>query len=485
MSTRAKLWIYFVISSFLSIVLFAGFMILYASLFNPGYSVNSLGGLTGEIVSAVDRDAVTDATGLGHLLEEAAARNPGIRLEWLRQDGSIVYSTAGRTDPYDVSEMIGAFADMPYNLWTPDQHVSVLNEVTWNGSPHFLYFSLPSELVKDAQFFFYVRETRTLYDFGLALLLFLLTPLLFIYIFLFNVNRRLRRLTRAMNEMDIHGSKTPVVVDTSRDEIGQLSRRFNEMSARINDQMNEIESFQATRDTLISNLSHDLRTPLTMILGYAETIQSAPSDEHRDRLHRYAGIIVQRSRYMAQLLERLLDVSRLQRGGFDPVLRETNLSELLRQISAGYILMVEEKGITFDIEIPETDVTLVIDPELIERAIRNLIDNALEYGSAGGYLGLTLAICPQRVQIRVSDKGPGIPPQDQTNIFGRFLRGETGRHRYGFGLGLSIVKYAADAHHGAVYCASLPKEETIFCLQLPRDTRLAIDLAEESPISIA
>lgn len=479
MSTTTKLWIYFVVSAFLSVFLFAGFMMLYATLFNPGYSVNSLGALRSEIVKDVDRGDATDPEEIGRLLEETAERHSGIRLEWLRQDGSLVYSTAGRSAPYDVGELIAAFADMPYNLWTEDQQVSVLNEVTWNGDPHYLFISLPSQLVKDAQFFVYVRESRTLYELAFALLLFLLTPLFFTYTFLFNVNRRLRRLNHAMKQMDIRGSKTPVV-DNSKDEIGQLNRRFNQMAARINDQMNEIEAFQATRDTLISNLSHDLRTPLTTILGYAETIHSAPPHEQRRRLHHYAGIIMQRSRYMAQLLERLLDVSRLQRGGFDPVLRESNLSELLRQITAGYILMVEEKGIDFDIEIPETDVTLTIDPELIERAVRNLIDNALEYGSSGGFLGLTLAIYPHQVQIRVRDKGPGIAPQDQGNIFDRYLRGERGRHRYGFGLGLSIVKYASEAHQGAVFCASVPGEETVFCLQLPRPDRTEAALPDAS-----
>lgn len=479
MSTRTKLWIYFVVSSILSIVIFASYMIIYAALFNPGYSVSTFWALRSEIVEAIERNDAPDPAGIARLLQETEARYPGIRLEWLRADGGVVYSTAGRTEPYDVGEMIAAFAEMPYNLWEEDVHVSVMNEVTWNGDPHYLYLSLPSELVKSAQLYLYVRENRTLVDLATAVVLFLLTPILFTYVFLFNVNRRLRRLTRAMNQMDIRGSQMQIV-DQSKDEIGQLSRRFNEMSRRINDQMQEIEAFQATRDTLIANLSHDLRTPLTMILGYAETIHGAPPDEQRQRLHRYAGIILQRSRYMAQLLERLLDVSRLQRGGFDPTFRATNLSELLRQIAAGYVSMVEEKGIAFDIEIPETDVTLAIDPELVERAVRNLIDNALEHGISGSYLGLTLAVFPRHVQIRVGDKGPGIASHDQEGIFDRFTRGEKGRLQYGFGLGLSIVKYVADAHRGAVYCSSIPGVETLFCLQLPRAVRSGPALAGAS-----
>lgn len=470
MSTRTKLWIYFVISSILSIVIFASYMIIYAAMFNPGYSVKTFWTLRTEIVDAIEQGDAADPAKIAQLLKESEARYPGIRLEWLRSDGHVVYSTAERTEPYDVTEMIKAFANMPYNLWAEDVHVSVLHEIMWNDTPHYLYLSLPSERVKNAQLYLYVREDRTLIDLATAVLLFLLTPVLFTYVFLFNVNRRLRRLNRAMNQMDIHGSK-PQIVDTSKDEIGQLSRRFNEMSMRINEQMQEIEAFQATRDTLIANLSHDLRTPLTMILGYAETIQQTPPNEQRQQLHRYAGIIVQRSRYMAQLLERLLDVSRLQRGGFDPTFCDTNLSELLRQIAVSYISMVEEKGITFDIEIPEIDVTLTIDSELIERAVRNLIDNALEYGSAGDYLSLKLVVFARQVQIHIGDKGTGIAPEDQGTIFDRFTKGEEGRHRYGFGLGLSIVKYVADAHEGAVYCASIPGEETLFCLQLPRTTR--------------
>lgn len=467
MSSGTKLWIYFVISSILSIVIFASYMIIYANMFNPGYSVKTFWALRTEIVDGIERGDAPDAAGIERLLKETEARYPGIRLEWLRRDGSVVYSTAGRTQPYAVDDMLAAFAEMPYNLWEEDVHVSVLNEVTWNDTPHYLYISLPSELVKSAQLYLYVREDRTLVDLATAVILFLLTPMLFAYIFLFHVNRRLRRLNRAMNELDIRGSKTEIV-DKSKDEIGQLSRRFNEMSTRIDDQMKEIESFQATRDTLIANLSHDLRTPLTVILGYAETIHQASPNEQRQRLHRYAGIILQRARYMAQLLERLLDVSRLQRGGFDPTFRETNLSELLRQIAAGYVSMVEEKGIVFDVNIPEIDVTLPLDSELFERAVRNLIDNALEYGGEGGYLGLTLTVLPHQVQISVRDQGPGIAPQDQEDLFDRFTRGEKGRHRYGFGLGLSIVKYAAEAHQGAVHCSSVPGEETLFCLQLPR-----------------
>lgn len=191
-----------------------------------------------------------------------------------------------------------------------------------------------------------------------------------------------------------------VLEDTSRDEIAQLTHHYNSMAMRIQSQSAQIKQLEHRRRLLLSDLSHDLRTPLTMILGYAELIRTG-AYKNENELQSGAKIILQRSRYMDKLLDQLLDITRQEEHLLRLQLAPHNLSELMRKIAAEYLLFLDDKNIVLEADIQDTDIEVMIDAPLIERALRNLLDNAVRYGEEGHYLGIGLTEEQEEVVLTV------------------------------------------------------------------------------------
>ncbi|CAK4869395.1 unnamed protein product [Aphanomyces euteiches] len=400
-----------------------------------------------------------------HMLDESVRKNDtSLTLEWVGMDGQVLYSTQGRIKAYSLEELTDRFLGMPDSLWSNGQIVTLVNKSERAGFPYYLLVSVPSEALKPSQFYIYYRDLSKFATLGVPLLLYLLTPYLFALGFFSTINRRLRKLNRALQQMDLHGEPLKLE-EASKDEIGKLNRLYNSMALRIQTQMAQIREIELKRNLLLSNLSHDLRTPLTIILGYTETIRTAEAMGHEE-LQGYIRIILQRSRYMDRLLNQLLDISNLETKSLEIHREPHNLSELVRKIAADYTLIVDEQKVDFVVDIPEPDAFAEIDHSLIERAVRNLIDNALRHGMSRDYLEIGVASKQTHVVVRVKDKGKGILPKDQELIFERFYQLDQSR-KDGLGLGLSIVKEIAAGHEGRIYMESEPMKGTVFYLELP------------------
>ncbi|MNP12960.1 Sensor protein SrrB [compost metagenome] len=204
-----------------------------------------------------------------------------------------------------------------------------------------------------------------------------------------------------------------------------------------------------------------------MILGYAETIHTG-SYNNENELKTSAKIILQRSRYMDKLLDQLLDIARLDANALEVHLAAHNLSEMMRKIVAEYMLFLDEQSFSIEVDIPDEDIHMLIDAPLIERAIRNLLDNAIRYGKDGHFLGIGLVEEGDEVCITIMDKGRGIAPEDHELIFERFYRVDGGRSGEGLGIGLSIVKEIVESHQGHIQLISTPHVETLFMVILPK-----------------
>jgi signal transduction histidine kinase len=164
----------------------------------------------------------------------------------------------------------------------------------------------------------------------------------------------------------------------------------------------------------------------------------------------------------------MLDISRLDADDLEINLSTCNLSELIRKIAAEYFLILDDQGYSFEVDISEDELYVNIDAALIERAIRNLLDNAIRYGKDGNFLGIELVEDEQSVCIMVKDKGKGVTLEEQERIFERFYRVDSGRKGEGLGIGLSIVKDIVKAHQGSVQMTSIPYVETVFQVRLPK-----------------
>lgn len=331
-------------------------------------------------------------------------------------------------------------------------------------NPQYLIMQIPDEAMQGSQAQINVREYSDLVLLIPPFLLFLATPYLVSFLFALHMNRRLKQLTIAMN--DVNAEKSVVTIkDQTKDEIGQLTHHFNTMSERITKQVAQIQEYESDKKSMIANLSHDLRTPLTKIQGYAETLQ-----EELDSIA--LGDTVKESKSFAyiirkQLLQRLLEISDLDTRRGNVELTESNICAQLRKIAADYVPVLENKGMDFNIQIPDQPIYALTDPYLFERAIRNVIENAIQYGSSGHYLGVALDKVEDAVRIRIIDRGPGIPKEQIPFIFERFYRGSAAREGEGMGIGLSIVQEIAAAHHGTVDVHSVTNEKTVFSMTIP------------------
>ncbi len=469
MKLNAKLGLLMVAASILGLVVFIALSLIISDIFSKGYAPRELNALGQQIAEDAERLHVSPAQ-MFDLLEQTVSDHPELDLHWVTPEGTIIYSTNGRTESYTFHEMTSKFIHTPDRFWMPGLDITFAFSWEKEHETQYIIMELPVEAMQASQVKLNIRDYSDSLALLLPLLLFLLTPYIVSFLFVLRMNHRLKMLTNAMNHID--AKKTVITIkDQSPDEIGQLTSHFNAMSERINEQVSEIQGFDRNKKTLIANLSHDLRTPMTKIQGYAETLYEELEDTATAE-KKFVEIIIRQSQYMGRLLQKLLEISNLDTRKGNIELHTSNVTEHLRKISADFVSILERKKIAFDIQIPDQPIYALVDAYLFERAVRNLIENAIHYGSTGNYLGVSLEKDEHGVHVRITDHGPGIPEDQIMHIFERFYRGSAARNGEGMGIGLSIVREIAVAHHGMVDVHSAQNEKTIFTFTLPTSSTL-------------
>jgi signal transduction histidine kinase len=195
------------------------------------------------------------------------------------------------------------------------------------------------------------------------------------------------------------------------------------------------------KTSFVSNVSHELKTPLTSIRMFAELLQEDRIKDPAKKGH-YLKVIVAESQRLTRLVNNVLDFSRLEQGRKQYQLKELELSGYLRYIVETQRLRVQEAGMVLDNKIPEAEYTVHTDEDAIEQVLLNLLDNAIKYAAEGKELTVDLVAQDDHVKVSVMDRGPGVPAKHRTRIFEKFHRVDsslTSRHP-GSGLGLSIAR---------------------------------------------
>jgi signal transduction histidine kinase len=290
--------------------------------------------------------------------------------------------------------------------------------------------------------------------------------------------RRLSRLAGDMTdfraeamESELGGSHQELVIDVSnRDEIDQLRSTFDLMSARISDQIHQLEEQDRLRREMVANVSHDLRTPLTHLQGYLETLMLKEDSLGVEERHEYLEIALQHAQRLGRLVADLFELAKLD-AMHEPMERERlPVGELVQDIAQKYSLPATDQGVSIQAELEGELCWISADVGLIERALENLLDNALRYTPQGGRIDITMEPRDEWLRIEVRDTGTGISASELPLIFDRFHRsqapaGEDAER--GAGLGLAIAKRAVELHGGKLWCESRVGEGTSFCFELP------------------
>ncbi|MEM7364128.1 MAG: HAMP domain-containing sensor histidine kinase [Pseudomonadota bacterium] len=286
------------------------------------------------------------------------------------------------------------------------------------------------------------------------------------------LTRPLRRLTSAVTgytESDFVGDVNVVAAAGSNDEIAELSRAFVKMSEKIDQQMEFLRENDRLRRELVSNVSHDLRTPLASMQGYIETLLIKGDQLTLDERTQYLEVARKHAVHLGSLIEALFELAKLDSSRMSPEFEEFPLMELVQDVMQMFELQAQEKSISLAIEPPIAPVTVYADIGLIQRVLENLIGNALKYTPKHGTVTISVAGQSECVEVRVVDTGFGIPEEHLDRIFDRFYRAEQGEESLAnsSGLGLAITKRILELHGSEIKVTSELQAGTAFEFELP------------------
>ena len=257
------------------------------------------------------------------------------------------------------------------------------------------------------------------------------------------------------------GSDLSARISTKRTqgEIRQLAETFNEMFERLE------TSFEHERQ-FTSDASHELRTPVAVITSQAEyaLLPDATTEEQREGLE----VILEQAGKMSALISQLLLLARADNGTQQLSMAPTDLSLLAEEAAEQCRGSALQRQIRLELEI-QPDVIVEGDPESLSRALRNLLENAIQYGRTGGFVRLKLGMEENFAVCSVQDDGIGISAEDLPRIWQRFYRADPSRNPSGSntGLGLALVKWIVEAHHGSIHAESAPGQGSRFTFRLP------------------
>jgi two-component system, OmpR family, phosphate regulon sensor histidine kinase PhoR len=227
----------------------------------------------------------------------------------------------------------------------------------------------------------------------------------------------------------------------------------------------DLRRLEAVRRDFVANVSHELKTPLTSIAGYAETLATEAGSG--TQVERFARTLLSNAQRMQRLVDDLLDLSRIESGRWQPAPEAVDTAAAARDAWASLADRARERGVQFAVEPGAT--TLHADPDAVRQILTNLLDNALRHTPAGGRITVRTAPAPGGARLAVQDTGAGIAPEHLPRIFERFYRADPGRSRDqgGTGLGLAIVRHLVEAHGGRVEAESAVGRGTTITMFFP------------------
>jgi Signal transduction histidine kinase len=466
MKLRLRIIVIFILSLVLSIIVFIlGTWFLIAHGWWSGLSMEDMDKAADIAAEAISQSA-GDMDSARQIFGDTQKQYPGMEIELLSQNSGILFSTSDVLKLENMGELIDAMSENGHfsaERWLTAKETRLLNDSCY------VIVMVPSKFYRAVSF--YINSSNGYGIFGKMLILGFIISLIvssgFAYLFTRKMSRRFGSLSHSIQRFDV-GNLDVRIEDSENDEIGKLASSFNNMAERLKNQIQYEKSLENERRKLVSDISHDLRTPLTSIIDYSESLDNGLFDSEEER-GKYVSIIRKKAEYMNRLLSELLELSRLECRQLKPKLINLNIAELSREILIEYLPLFKREGIELKADIPDDPEEILVDRDMLSRVIRNLLDNAVKYGASGKKLDYMLSEEQDRVKIRVRDYGQGIDERNQQRIFDRFYRGDKGRATDGgMGLGLAIADEIVKLHGGSLNVESVVGSGTVFVVELPK-----------------
>jgi signal transduction histidine kinase len=251
-------------------------------------------------------------------------------------------------------------------------------------------------------------------------------------------------------------------------EVQELTRAFNSMIQRT-------QVSQKSQRDFVANVSHELKTPLTSVQGFAQALLDGTANSEETR-HHAAQVIYDESARMHRMVLDLLDLARLDAGTADITMSPVNMPALLNAIREKFAPQSQKAGVDVKVDIAASLPNLTADGDRLAQVFTNLVDNALKFTPSGGVISLRVSAVNGEMLVSISDTGAGIPAESQAHIFDRFYQADPSRRggaKHGAGLGLAIVHEIVQAHGGRIGVRSRLGEGTTFDVFLPLGSKEA------------
>ena len=252
---------------------------------------------------------------------------------------------------------------------------------------------------------------------------------------------------------------------------GQMQRVVESVNSLVDSTINAMEEerrIERSKDELVTNVSHDIRTPLTSIIGYLGLIENKQYNNDEELLQ-YTHTAFLKANQMKSLVDDLFEYAKVRQAGVTLNIVPLDIGAMLEQVAASYELEANKKGMAIHVDVPAEPLVIEADGEKLVRVFNNLVSNALKYGAGGKNIYLkAMLVSEKELKVTIANDGEQIPQKSLEQVFDRFYRAESSRSREtgGSGLGLAIAQGIVERHHGYIYVTS-DAELTEFIMHFP------------------
>ena len=297
------------------------------------------------------------------------------------------------------------------------------------------------------------------------LLLFIIIIMLVLYI---SMKRKIKYICLVLDEVLSGNFNQRIRFQNKIRSLNILSIKVNNLIEKLQSTNKKNIAHEESRKLMIANISHDLRTPLTSMLGYMELIFENQNLD-KAKKNEYMKIIYNKGNALYDLMEEFFQISKLDSNDMGISLKKINLSELIRQNVISFFSQIQKLNIEPEINLGDDDLYLLCDEKVINRILNNLINNSLKHGMGGTKIGINLSYDKGYVTIEVWDNGQGINESDINHVFDRLYMADKSRSAAlkNSGLGLTIVKKLVEILEGKIEVESIPFKRTSFFVRLP------------------
>ena len=306
-----------------------------------------------------------------------------------------------------------------------------------------------------------------------------------------SINKKISQSNEVLDDIK-KGNGNRKILSKDNDNFSEIIYKINEIVYLYEEKLTEFRKKENANNQLLTSLSHDIRTPLTSIIGYTDAIkkellkdglndkydlqnviENNNTLENNNVIENYIDIVREKSYSLKEYLDNVFDWFKLNSNEFYLDLKDTEITELSRNIIKSWIVIFEEKNIDFDIEIEEKEIICEIDQNAYARVINNIIQNAVEH-SKTKKIQISIKESNRKIFITIKDFGVGIEPDDLEHIFDRLYKCDKARNKVGSGLGLYITKELVEKMNGCIDVVSEIGKGTEFKINL-KNTRFMQD----------